>query len=468
MVTARFTHTDEGRSEQSWAASPLASLPAAELADRDGVALRHLIVLAAHPDDETLGAGGLIARAGATGAAVTVVVATQGEASHPDSPTHTPERLAALREHEIRAAVARLHPDADVVLLGLPDGRLAAHEDAVTADLHARLGDAGTVLVAPWHLDGHTDHDAAGRAAAAAVTGTAARLLEYPVWAWVWAQDADLPWDGAVRLDLTDAERDAKTAALAEHTTQVGPLSPAPGDEPILLPGMVARFERSFETFLDAERFAGIFERLHADGADPWGFRDRWYERRKRALTVAALPRERFRRGLEIGCSIGVLTAELAPRCETLVATDVSPAALTAAASTLAEAGIGVVQAGQTAEAADDGGTVELRRLRVPAQWPDGAFDLVVISEVGYYLTAGGLDLLAERILASLTEDGVVLLCHWRHPMTGWALDGDPVHERLRSRLGLPVAVRHVEEDLLLEVLARPGVGSVAQESGLL
>ncbi|GGC77780.1 hypothetical protein GCM10011512_00410 [Tersicoccus solisilvae] len=452
-MTARFTHTDAGRSEASWSSSPLAGLPAAELTDRDGVPLRRLVVLAAHPDDETLGAGGLIARAGALGAAVTVVVATQGEASHPDSPTHTPDRLAALRREEIRAAAARLHTAVDVVLLELPDGRLAAHEDAVVADLRSRLTEPGTVLAAPWHLDGHTDHDAAGRAAATAVTGTAARLLEYPIWAWLWADDADVPWDGAVRLDLTPTERDAKAAALAEHTSQVAPLSPAPGDEPILLPDMVGRFARPFETFLDAERFAGIFERLHAGGADPWGFRDRWYERRKRALTVAALPRERFRRGLEVGCSIGVLTAELAPRCATLVATDVSPAALAGAAQTLADAGVADV--------------VELRRLRLPAQWPEGVFDLVVVSEVGYYLTAAGLDLLADRILAGLTDDGVVLLCHWRHPMTGWALDGDAVHERLRGRLGLPVLVRHVEEDLLIEVLVRPGVGSVARESGL-
>ncbi|MEH0109667.1 bifunctional PIG-L family deacetylase/class I SAM-dependent methyltransferase [Tersicoccus sp. MR15.9] len=457
-MTARFTHTDTGRSEQSWAASPLTGLPAAELTDRDGVAMRRLVVLAAHPDDETLGAGGLIARAAALGAEVTVVVATQGEASHPDSPTHTPERLAQLRRDEIRAAVAHLHASADVVLLGLPDGRLAAHEPTVTADLHARLTEPGTVLAAPWHLDGHTDHDAAGRAAAAAVIGTAVRLLEYPVWAWLWAQDADIPWDGVVRLELEPDEREAKAAALGEHTSQVGPLSDAPGDEAILLPDMVARFERPFETFLDAERFAGIFERIHAGGADPWGFRDRWYERRKRALTVASLPRERFRRGLEVGCSIGVLTAELAPRCDRLVATDVSPAALAGAASTLADAGIAV----------GEGGTVDLQRLRLPEQWPEGAFDLVVVSEVGYYLTAAGLDLLADRILASLTDDGVVLLCHWRHPMTGWALDGDPVHERLRHRLGLHVAVRHVEEDVLIEVLARPGVGSVARETGLL
>lgn len=455
MVTTRFEHTDAGRTEQSWAVSPLSDVPAATLTDRKGAPLARLLVLAAHPDDETLAAGGLIARARSVGAATTIVVATNGEASHPGSPTHTPGQLAARRKDEVTAAVARLHPAADVVFLDLPDGRLAAHTEAVAAALRTRLGDGhGTVLAAPWHLDGHPDHDAAGRAAVAATAGTAARLLEYPVWLWLWGEDADLPWDGVVRLDLDAAERDAKESALAVHRSQVEPLSGQPGDEPILLPPMLAHFERPFETFLDAERFAGIFDRIHTGTTDPWGFRDRWYERRKRAATLAALPRERFSRGLEVGCSIGVLTADLAPRCDRLVATDVSETALGLAAGTVAAAGV------------DD--VVELKRLRVPAAWPEGAFDLVVISEVGYYLTAAGLELLADRILASLTADGVVLLCHWRHPMAGWAMDGDDVHDRLRSRLGLPVLVEHLEEDFRLEVLARPAVRSVAGASGLL
>jgi len=85
---------------------------------------RTRLVLAAHPDDETLGAGGLIAASAANGARVEVIIATDGAASHPDSPTHTPDQLARQRREEATEAVARLDPQATLTFLGLPDGAL--------------------------------------------------------------------------------------------------------------------------------------------------------------------------------------------------------------------------------------------------------------------------------------------------------------------------------------------------------
>ena len=93
---------------------------------------------------------------------------------------------------------------------------------------------------------------------------------------------------------------------------------------------------------------------------------------------------------------------------------------------------------------------VTVRELDLPSQYPDGPFDLVVVSEVGYFLSPAELDRLVARIAESLDPDGVVLLCHWRHPVAGWVLDGPEVHRRLREAWGRPVV--HLERDFVLEV----------------
>ncbi|WP_188782244.1 PIG-L family deacetylase, partial [Sinomonas atrocyanea] len=136
MVT--FSHLDEGTPEDLWRRdAALAAAPPLDLAG-----LRALIVLAAHPDDETLGAGGLIAHAARAGAAVHVIVATDGEASHPDSPTLTRARLAEVRRREVGAAVAALAPSATFRRLGLPDGALADRGPALERTLVEAVRDA--------------------------------------------------------------------------------------------------------------------------------------------------------------------------------------------------------------------------------------------------------------------------------------------------------------------------------------
>lgn len=193
------------------------------------------------------------------------------------------------------------------------------------------------------------------------------------------------------------------------------------------------------------------FDGFYRVGADPWGFETRWYEERKRAVTMASLPRQRFGSGFEPGCAIGVLTQELAPRCARLLATDISEVPLTVARQRLS---------GQSG--------VSFEQRRVPQDWPAGPFDLIVLSEIGYYCDATDLSLLIAAAVASLTEDGVVLACHWRHPVADYPLTGDEVHEQLRRESGLSVLVEHVEEDFRLDVLVRSPAVSVARRDGLL
>ncbi|ASD20917.1 hypothetical protein B7495_01345 [Cryobacterium sp. LW097] len=471
-----FTHDTGGTSERRW--------DEADWSDRnrpltlEGCA--RLIVVAAHPDDESLGAGGLIAVAGQLGLAITVIAATNGEASHPRSPTLTPADLAAVRRVEMVNAVRALAPTATVRLLDLPDGDLSQHRNSleeavsqvVAADEAAPGPAGGTWIVAPWRLDGHPDHAAAGEAAALVAGRTGARLLEYPIWAWHWSSPEDPVWptgaDGTAlcRLDLDAAARERKNTAMAAHTSQVQPLSDRPGDEAIVQPGFAAHFERDHEVFVGAAAdvlpaapvagsplaslTAGFFDEFYAGSADPWGFETRWYEARKRAVTLAALPLPRYGAALELGCSIGVLSRDLAERCDTLLATDINEQALTMARERLA--GL-------------PGVTVERRAL--PTEWPAGTFDLVVLSEIGYYCSPADLAVLLERCRRSLTPNGALVACHWRHPVGEYPLGGDEVHAALAALPGLDRTVQHVERDFVLEVYEPSPAPSVAQREGL-
>ncbi|WP_313514111.1 SAM-dependent methyltransferase [Pseudomonas sp.] len=191
------------------------------------------------------------------------------------------------------------------------------------------------------------------------------------------------------------------------------------------------------------------FDELFAGNDDPWSFRQRWYERRKRALTLAALPRERFSAAFEPGCANGELAAELAQRCDNLLCGDTSVAAVRLARERLA-----------------DFPHARVEQMRLPQDWPGERFDLIVFSEVGYYLNRGDLLAVAERMRDSLDENGVLLACHWRHPIEGCPLDGDEVHRLLGDALGMHSLATHLEADFILQLWSRDGL-SVASREGL-
>ncbi|MET3861363.1 LmbE family N-acetylglucosaminyl deacetylase [Dietzia sp. 2505] len=202
---------------------------------------RRLVVVAPHPDDEILGVGVSASRCAAAGVDVTVVAVTDGDASHPDSPTLSPQQLAGLRVEESRRACTLLGLP-EPVRLGLPDGRVRDHSALLTEAIAGIVGDSGptTLVLSTWRGDGHPDHEAAGHAAANACAATGSRLVEYPVWTWHWATPGDprVPWERRRRVVLTDLELDAKRDAVSQFVTQVEPLSDSPGDEAIL-PGWI-------------------------------------------------------------------------------------------------------------------------------------------------------------------------------------------------------------------------------------
>ncbi len=143
-------------------------------------------------------------------------------------------------------------------------------------------------------------------------------------------------------------------------------------------------------------RSADHFERLYQSNPDPWGFKTSSYEQTKYQRTLAALGERRFASGLEIGCSIGVLTRSLAPRCDRLLGVDVVDAPLQ-----------------ETQRHCADQAHVRFQRMQVPEEWPEGGFDLLVFSEVLYFLSPADIDRCADRVRSSLLPDATVVLVNW-------------------------------------------------------
>ncbi|MDR5741653.1 SAM-dependent methyltransferase [Caballeronia sp. LZ029] len=177
------------------------------------------------------------------------------------------------------------------------------------------------------------------------------------------------------------------------------------------------------------------FDNLYRHDDDPWKIRNRWYERRKRALMLASLPHERYARAFEPGCGNGELTALLAQRCDELVATDIAEDAVALTRQRVAECS-----------------NVTVQQMLLPDVWPSGKFDLVVISEIGYYLDEPQLWHIVEHIHQTLSRDGAVVACHWRRPIEGWEQHGDEVHAKLRGRMSLPLLSHYWDDDLVLDV----------------
>jgi SAM-dependent methyltransferase len=197
---------------------------------------------------------------------------------------------------------------------------------------------------------------------------------------------------------------------------------------------------------------AGYFNAMYEASADPWGFTSRWYEARKYAISVAMLPREHYGEAFEPGCSIGVLTELLAPRCTRLLSCDLAPAAVRAASD-------------RTRQLAQ----VRVEQRVLPRDWPAGRFDLIVASEVLYYFGGPDLDDMLDHIMDALRPQGNLLAVHWLHPVPEYPRSGAEVHRALAARPGLARLAEHRERDFLAEVYVRTdgAATSVAQATGL-
>lgn len=228
------------------------------LAGLDDIAPGTVAIVAPHPDDESLGCGGLIAALADAGRPPVILCVTDGAASHPGSAEYPPARLAALRREELIAAMARLGVAAERVhFLNLPDSRAAeAGPDADRAVREiARIARASGVsaLFATWPFDPHGDHKASARMARQAASDLQARLFHYPVWGWLLPAEEDLdgPAPQGVRFAMGGA-LPRKRAAIAAHASQYSDLIKDSPDGFRLPANLLAVFDRPYEVFLTA------------------------------------------------------------------------------------------------------------------------------------------------------------------------------------------------------------------------
>ena len=245
-----------------------------------------LVVVAAHPDDETLGTGGFLQAARAAGAHIELVVATDGEAAfgapderaapHPFARNCGP-RSASSASTTCRAPPrpARLRPGGRATTSSSPRSR--------------RCWRARDTALAPWTGDPHPDHAAAGHAVLAAATAATHRWA-YPIWTLPWStpEEQAIPWPHAAVFTLDASAAAAKRRAVGRFTSQIG------GPEPILAAEVLAHFDSGQELFFRVPRTGSApvsrFADLYGGGGDPWQTRTSWYERRKRDVVLACLP----------------------------------------------------------------------------------------------------------------------------------------------------------------------------------
>ncbi len=185
------------------------------------------------------------------------------------------------------------------------------------------------------------------------------------------------------------------------------------------------------------------FEQMYQADPDPWQVASRWYERRKRDLLLAALPRERYAHGFEPGCGNGETTQRLLQRCERLCAVDFSARAVDLCRERMAP---------------QDRARLDLQALPLPWQWPQvpqvpqAGFDLIVVSELAYYFDDAALAHFNRQCLASLQGGGHWLMCHWRHDAHDRLQTTQALHDSVAAHAQLRLLLSHCEPDFQLDI----------------
>jgi LmbE family N-acetylglucosaminyl deacetylase len=238
--------TPEGTPESVWAGWPvLQTLPTLD------PPAGQLLVISAHPDDEVLGAGGLLATMAASDSpAPRFVTVTDGEASHPVAPSQLGRDLGSRRAVEVTDSLRALgHSAPQITRLQLPDSAVADHVDRLACQLERIVGTADLVLC-PARSDGHIDHATVGEVTVE-VCADLVQVWEFPIWVWHWTRPGDLgiPWDRAKRFEIGPEVVRRKQRALACFLSQIAPL---PGDDTqsvVLPPDVLEHFGRPYEVF---------------------------------------------------------------------------------------------------------------------------------------------------------------------------------------------------------------------------
>lgn len=240
-----------GTSEQTWQPYLTPSvLPQRTLQELWPIRPERVHIVAPHPDDEVFACGGVLQQCAAANIDVWVWAVTEGERSHPPTPQRSTEALAQQRAAESHAALALLCPRAKRIALGFPDGAVSNVEARLQAVL-AQAWQAGEAVFAPWHLDGHPDHEATARASRLAARHAQCVYYEVPIWGWHWADPhADqFPFEQALALALSVSEQQRKAQAIQCFQSQLQ-ADALTGADPVVPPFALERWQRAIEVLV--------------------------------------------------------------------------------------------------------------------------------------------------------------------------------------------------------------------------
>lgn len=398
-----------------------------------------LVVIAPHPDDEILGAGGIMARARAAGERLGVIVLTDGARSDPDA---DPAVLTAQRAAECRAGLQALLGEVPpLLMLGHADGAFDARQPALGDDTlltgFLRGIDPVTVLVTD-PSDGHPDHKAAfGLAARIVASGLAQKLVVMPI-----SQRVDGECDLAAFEAVPVAEHEAaKRNAIGAHHSQSEATSgfslpPLVCDDFAKTEYVRLVYGRKGDTGRPQAVGAEHFDALFAADDDPWDYQTSAYEADRFDRTIAALGGRHYGAALELGCAAGVLTQRLVPHCESLIAVDASAAALA-----IAQERVGHPE------------QVTLQHGNLPDDLPPGRFDLLILSDFLYYLGFPGCVALAQALQSRAAPGCRIVIANYLGE-TECALTGDMAAEIVMAHLpGWTIVHQQRCERLRIDVL---------------
>ena len=390
--------------------------------------LGKVIIVAPHPDDESLGCGGLIAYLTAQNAEVYVLFLTNGDASHPNSIKFSPEDLGELRKSEaINACKILGVKEENLIFLNAGDGKLAEkfrNDDPVINELKQLFQQKEpNTIFAPWRRDHHIDHVAAYNLVDKAAEKMAITITEYPVWLWKKGEPADWPTEDEVlafRLQI-DSVKEIKKAAILAHVSQTTNLIDDDPEGFILTEDLMQPFMGHYEYFFfPAESKPAVsetyFEKLYANNDDPWDFETSSYEQEKYHRTIASVSGKSFENALEIGCSNGVFTKLLAPKCKNLLAVDLSQEALKSAIKRCASFS-----------------QCTFMHWDISNGLPGSNYDAIFFSEVGYYFDLNILGTIFKDITNSLQPGGMLVMVHWTAYVRSYPLTGQQVHDNFRK-----------------------------------
>lgn len=170
------------------------------------------------------------------------------------------------------------------------------------------------------------------------------------------------------------------------------------------------------------------FDALYQDNTDPWQYQTRWYEGRKRDMCLAVLPQAEYSRAIELGCGNGVFSELLAQRCQSLLSIDGNKQAVQLAKQRLAQSPHAQVLQGVIPEVLF---TIDNKLNSHKPLATKPPYDLIIISEILYYLAADDIDTVIAWIEQNLATGGTLLCCHWRYDIEGFQMNGEKVHQRL-------------------------------------